>query len=109
MALRLRGGVNEIVGIGLALAIMRMSSTPFWLANTGGSTKFAARAVALPPATAAATPAATVHRCIEVLCDDRLLNMGVSSCVTRLGAPVSAARAASDRRKTVVAVASNAR
>jgi hypothetical protein len=92
MALRLRGGVNEIVGIGLALAIMRISSTPFWLANTGGSTKFAARAVPPPPATAAATPAAPIHRCIEVLCDDCLLNMGVSSCVTRWVRGVDGAR-----------------
>jgi hypothetical protein len=31
------GGVNEMVGIGFGRATIMMSSTPFWLAKTGGS------------------------------------------------------------------------
>src|SRR5262245_19956482 len=53
-----------MVGIGFALAIIRMSRTPFWLANTGGSTKLAARADPAPHAKPAARPAAPIHRCI---------------------------------------------
>src|SRR5262245_38493223 len=74
-----------------------MSSTPFWLANTGGSTRFAASA-APPPATAAATPAAPIN-CIDILGDDCLLNMERLLMRDTLGAPVSTARAACDRRE----------
>src|SRR5262249_51520259 len=72
-----------MVGIGFALAIIRMSNTPFWLANTGGSTKFAARAEPAPHAKPthvkpAAMLAAAIH---GYICDVRaeyLLVMGAS-------------------------------
>jgi len=44
-----------------------MSSTPFWLANTGGSWKLAARAVWAPHAKAAAAQAVAIDRYIESL------------------------------------------
>src|SRR5882672_9925059 len=67
-----------MVGIGVAFAIIRMSNTPFWLANTGGSTKFAARADPAPHAKPAAMLAAPAHRCIADVRVECLLVMGPS-------------------------------
>src|SRR5262249_20194609 len=75
MELRLCGGLNEIVGIGFALAIIRMSSTPFWLANTGGSWEMAARARCAPQARAAAAQAVAIDRCSERLQPGSLCDM----------------------------------
>jgi hypothetical protein len=63
--LKLFGGRNEIVGIGRARATIMMSSTPFWLVNTGGSWKFAATAVPAPHPKAATKVAAHTHGRVE--------------------------------------------
>src|SRR5260370_23756312 len=60
-ALRL-GGVNEMVGMGCGIATIMMSSTPFRLANTGGSTRFAAFAAPPPAHKAMITLAAPTDR-----------------------------------------------
>jgi len=58
----LLGGVNEMVGIGCGIATIMMSSTPFWLVNTGGSASVSASAVPSPSPNPAARPAAPIHR-----------------------------------------------
>jgi hypothetical protein len=58
----LLGGVNEMVGIGCGMATIMMSSTPFLLANTGGSTRLAALATPPPAHKAMITLAAPTDR-----------------------------------------------
>src|SRR6266849_2949959 len=56
------GGVNEMVGMGCGMATIMMSSTPFRLANTGGSTRLAAFATPLPAHKAMITLTAPMDR-----------------------------------------------
>src|SRR5262245_3568871 len=51
-----------MVGIGRGRATIMMSSTPFWLANTGGSWKLAANDAPAASVKAAAAPAAGSDR-----------------------------------------------
>src|SRR5260370_8547070 len=78
MAVLLCGGTNEMVGIGCGMAIIMMSSTPFWLANTGGSRSVAAPAVPAPADKAASRPAAPIHWRIDIFHAVCLLHMGFS-------------------------------
>src|SRR3979490_1343171 len=79
MAVLLCGGTNEMVGIGCGMAIIMMSSTPFWLAKTGGSRSVAAPAVPAPADKAASGPAAPIHWRIDIFHAVCLLHMGFSS------------------------------
>jgi hypothetical protein len=65
MAVWLLGGTNAMVGMGCGIAIIMMSSTPFWLANTGGSTIVSAVAVPTPAHKAVTKPATPTHRLAE--------------------------------------------
>src|SRR5712671_1603307 len=78
MVARLAGGVNEIVEIGCGIATIMMSSTPFWLANTGGSRSVAAPAVPAPANEAASRLAAPIHWRIDIFHAVCLLDMGFS-------------------------------
>src|SRR5258705_964033 len=78
MAVLLCGGTKEMVGIGGGMAIIMMSSTPFWLANTGGSRSVAAPAVPAPADKAASRPAAPIHWRIDIFHAVCLLDMGFS-------------------------------
>src|SRR5258708_27613508 len=69
----LPGGVNEMVGIGCGMATIMMSSTPFLLANTGGSTRLAA--LATPPA---------AHKAMITLAAPTDRRSGTSSAVSLL-------------------------
>src|SRR5512140_2493086 len=56
------GGVNEMVGIGCGIATIMMSSTPLWLANTGGSASDCAAAGCAPAQMATTAPATPIAR-----------------------------------------------